>query len=158
MTATLRSLLATVLVGVIIAMHMLLKINLMSGVIAPLVLALWLSCLSETPEWWLLVLVASSELFSRTPPGMMTLAIVLPLGIRAVFRKIPVAFSLRFLALTLTTSVGQLLLLTSANAYSLRIFTFPWPVVLLTAAVTGVVAFLVSATWHELVIRHETVR
>jgi hypothetical protein len=70
---------ATVLLIVTFAAHALLQFQLSSIVIAPLVLAIWLSFTPAPSTRLLFLLGIIAELFASSPPGIMMLAVLLPL-------------------------------------------------------------------------------
>lgn len=137
---------------VIIASHILFQNQLISFVIAPLVLAIWFAMLPSPPEWGIVVLIVAAELLSATPPGALTLALLLPLATRLLPKPLEVRFSLSFLLLIFVITFLQLAILLAFMAFELGHVVIPWPGTLYSLLGSALAAFLVCVIWYEFVV------
>ncbi|MEX1998028.1 MAG: hypothetical protein WEA04_05155 [Candidatus Andersenbacteria bacterium] len=96
-------------------LHVFAKNNLVSFIPAPLVLATVLIWVLPAPLPYVFLLAIVSEVFSSLPFGLMALAILLPLFIFRLRKRIDVDLSFSFLALLGLTAIGQQLVMISAD-------------------------------------------
>lgn len=119
----------------------------------PLVLT-WPLLVSWTyinPLPWLLVFSQVAELFSTTPPGVMTLVVLAPYGLkRVLFRHTSHGFSWRFAGVLAFSGLAAFLLLLTPQILLDGFFVQPWLVWGSVLAASITLVFGVSLVWHEL--------
>lgn len=152
-----RILSAGILIALLLAAHAFLHTQLISIVIAPFVLAVWISFLPEPSEWLLFLLILTAELLSNAPPGAMALAILLPLLVRSILSGVSVRLSVRFLMLMIAMSTAQISVLIIFIMFSLDTYNLPWSHAALATIGTGFAAFLINIIWHEFIASYERV-
>lgn len=115
---------------------------------------------SRRQAWaWLMLGAALAELISTLPPGIMALAILLPVGVRKLLRHIEVDVNLRFfgaILLTLALQVGVIMIHEVAYlaprvsfAWNRILGEMPWVMLGITMLASGVFAFLSCAAWLQ---------
>lgn len=148
-----KLLIATVIVVITVFLHTTLHIQLVSLVMAPLVLAIWVAMLFKSPGWAIFTLIIITELLSQAPPGAMAAALLLPVAAKPALRRVPVGFTISFFGLVVGILAGQLLIVHGASTYASGALTIPWPMGLFTILGSGVAAFLICIVWYELTAR-----
>lgn len=142
-------LIAAAIVVAILAGHMWLHVQLVSVIMAPLVLAIWLGFLPDPPEWIILGLAVLAELFSSAPIGILAAAVLLPFIIHNLLPKLRPGITFRFLLLVFGISALQIVCLVTATALAVNMATFAWPATLVSILGSGLAAFVASNIWYE---------
>lgn len=147
------TLVAIGITGLVLILHALFQIQLISVVIAPFVLAIWIALMPEPPKGVYISLIILAELTSQTPPGVMTSALLVPLLARSLLKSIPVGFTVRFAGVVLAISLAQMAIVVSVTSYLAQSVLLPWPAGFISIIGSGLTAFLICIVWYELTTR-----
>ena len=148
-----KGIIAVGIILFILLMHTVFQMQLISLIIAPLVLAIWIGLLFKTPAWALVILITITELTSQTPPGAMIAIVLIPLALRPFLRTIPVGLTARFFTFVAAIIIGQVTLLYTTISYATGQLVFAWPASMFTIISSTIAAFLICIVWYEITTR-----
>lgn len=133
----------------IIVMYVLFQSHLVSFVLLPIALAVFFVALPyRIPAFVILTII--SELFSSTTPGIMTLAISLPMLIHVFIRRIEPTLSWKFAAAVVCICALQYAVILTPSLVQFGHIGIPASSTLIYSILgTSAAAFVSSVIWHE---------
>ena len=148
------------IIVIAIVLHVWLQNNLFSFFLAPIALATIFAYARKLPSMAVPLLVILSELFSTLPPGVITLVILVPFGMKYVLSRVEMNVTISFYLAIVGIVAIQLFVMTFIDSmFFLRIpdmsldmmsKTIPYYQLGISLFVTGTITYVMALAYHEL--------